>query len=208
MTCPRKRSRSAKRVAFGSQSDRRHVSSTTPAPATVSILHIAAPLSPRDTQQVSYLRLAPSQKSGRSPRIFAEEGEPRSVRPSASRMVAPDPSLSRGLHATLSEAIGRFLGVNVGTTLQRKLRASIVPFAIAIVCTIICLNSTNSIARQEVNGHLRRGGLSDGPGCLVVVLTIAMAAGTMSVVDVIVRDLKSLEALALSPISAVTRQAP
>ena len=99
---------------------------------------------------------------------------------------------------TLTDAIGRFLGLNVGTPLQRKLsKLAMLLFGIAVVCAIIVLGANEFNARQEVIIYAVATGLSMIPASLVVVLTITMAAGTKSMVKrhVIVRNLKSLEAL-------------
>jgi P-type Na+/K+ transporter len=99
---------------------------------------------------------------------------------------------------TLGDAIGRFLGVNVGTPLQKKLsKLAILLFVIAIVCAIIVLGANRFESRQEVIIYAVATGLSMIPASLVVVLTITMAAGTKRMVrrNVIVRNLKSLEAL-------------
>ncbi|KFH40570.1 Sodium transport ATPase-like protein [Hapsidospora chrysogenum ATCC 11550] len=99
---------------------------------------------------------------------------------------------------TLTDAIGRFLGVNVGTPLQKKLsRLAILLFGIAIVCAIICLGANKFNSEREVIIYAVATGLSMIPASLVVVLTITMAAGTKRMVkrNVIVRNLKSLEAL-------------
>ncbi|UKZ50333.1 hypothetical protein TrVGV298_004591 [Trichoderma virens] len=99
---------------------------------------------------------------------------------------------------TLTDAIGRFLGVNVGTPLQKKLsKLAILLFGVAIVCAIIVLAANNFNSTQEVIIYAVATGLSMIPASLVVVLTITMAAGTKRMVqrNVIVRNLKSLEAL-------------
>ncbi|KAL1836856.1 hypothetical protein VTJ49DRAFT_4589 [Mycothermus thermophilus] len=99
---------------------------------------------------------------------------------------------------TLGDAIGRFLGVNVGTPLQRKLsKLAMLLFGIAVVCAIIVLSANRWNTRQEVIIYAVATGLSMIPASLVVVLTITMAAGTKRMVErhVIVRNLKSLEAL-------------
>ncbi|KAI1859432.1 hypothetical protein JX265_010435 [Neoarthrinium moseri] len=99
---------------------------------------------------------------------------------------------------TLGDVIGRFLGVNVGTPLQRKLsKLAMLLFAIAIVCAIIVLGANKFNSRQEVIIYAVATGLSMIPASLVVVLTITMAAGTKRMVQrhVVVRNLKSLEAL-------------
>ncbi|KAH7085339.1 hypothetical protein BKA63DRAFT_15206 [Paraphoma chrysanthemicola] len=99
---------------------------------------------------------------------------------------------------TFTDAIGRFLGLNVGTPLQRKLsKLAMLLFGIAVLCAIIVLAANKFNATQEVIIYAVATGLSMIPASLVVVLTITMAAGTKSMVKrhVIVRNLKSLEAL-------------
>ncbi|KAJ4854605.1 e1-E2 ATPase domain-containing protein [Trichoderma breve] len=99
---------------------------------------------------------------------------------------------------TLTDAIGRFLGVNVGTPLQKKLsKLAILLFGVAVVCAIIVLAANKFDSSQEVIIYAVATGLSMIPASLVVVLTITMAAGTKRMVqrNVIVRNLKSLEAL-------------
>lgn len=99
---------------------------------------------------------------------------------------------------TTTDAIGRFLGVNVGTPLQKKLsRLAVLLFWIAVVCAIIVLAANGFSNEQEVIIYAVATGLSMIPASLIVVLTITMAAGTKRMVErhVIVRNLKSLEAL-------------
>lgn len=99
---------------------------------------------------------------------------------------------------TLSDAVGRFLGVNVGTPLQRKLsKLAILLLGTAIVCAIIVLSANKFSTKREVIVYAVATGLSMIPASLIVVLTITMAAGTKRMVErhVIVRNLKSLEAL-------------
>lgn len=99
---------------------------------------------------------------------------------------------------TCSDAVGHFLGVNVGTPLQKKLsRLAVLLFFTAIVCAIIVLAANDFANDQEVIIYAVATGLSMIPAALVVVLTITMAAGTKRMVErcVIVRNLRSLEAL-------------
>ncbi|KAK4222314.1 hypothetical protein QBC38DRAFT_87525 [Podospora fimiseda] len=99
---------------------------------------------------------------------------------------------------TLGDAIGRFLGVNVGTPLQRKLsKLAMLLFGIAIACAIIVLGANKFNNQKEIIIYAVATGLSMIPASLIVVLTITMAAGTKRMVErnVIVRNLKSLEAL-------------
>lgn len=99
---------------------------------------------------------------------------------------------------TASDAVGRFLGVNVGTPLQKKLaKLALLLLGIAVVCAIIVLGANEFNPAQEVVIYAVATGLSMIPASLIVVLTITMAAGTKHMVKrhVIVRNLKSLEAL-------------
>lgn len=99
---------------------------------------------------------------------------------------------------TLYDAVGHFLGVNVGTPLQKKLsRLAVLLFIIAVICAIIVLAANDFTNDSEVIIYAVATGLSMIPASLVVVLTITMAAGTNRMVKrhVIVRNLRSLEAL-------------
>jgi Na+-exporting ATPase len=99
---------------------------------------------------------------------------------------------------TFWDAVGRFLGTNVGTPLQKKLsKLALVLLGTAIVCAIIVLAVNDFSTRQEVIIYAVATGLSMIPASLIVVLTITMAAGTKTMVQrqVIVRNLRSVEAL-------------
>ncbi|KAI9933990.1 hypothetical protein ASPWEDRAFT_48610 [Aspergillus wentii DTO 134E9] len=99
---------------------------------------------------------------------------------------------------TGTDAIGRFLGINVGTPLQRKLsKLALALFGIAVVFAIIVMGTNNWSDSNEVIIYAVATGLAMIPACLVVVLTITMAVGTKQMVQrhVIVRKLDSLEAL-------------
>ncbi|TDZ33075.1 Sodium transport ATPase 5 [Colletotrichum spinosum] len=99
---------------------------------------------------------------------------------------------------TVTDAAGRFLGLNVGTPLQRKLsKLAVLLFFVAVVCAIIVLGANEFRTTQDVIIYAVATGLSMIPASLVVVLTITMAAGTKRMVkrNVVVRNLKSLEAL-------------
>jgi magnesium-transporting ATPase (P-type) len=88
--------------------------------------------------------------------------------------------------------------VNIGTPLQRKLsRLALLLFGIAIVCAIIVLSANDWSSNTQVIIYAVATGLSMIPASLIVVLTITMAVGTKRMVkrNVIVRNLKSLEAL-------------
>jgi Na+-exporting ATPase len=99
---------------------------------------------------------------------------------------------------TAGDFVGHFLGVNVGTPLQRKLsKLAILLFGIAVICAIIVLGANEFSNNREVIIYAVATGLSMIPASLVVVLTITMAAGTKRMVHrhVVVRKLDSLEAL-------------
>ncbi|KAE8150945.1 hypothetical protein BDV25DRAFT_139377 [Aspergillus avenaceus] len=99
---------------------------------------------------------------------------------------------------TGTDAVGRFLGVNVGTPLQRKLsKLAILLFGVAILFAIVVMAANLFSSNNEVILYAVGTGLSMIPACLVVVLTITMAVGTKRMVErnVIVRKLDSLEAL-------------
>ncbi|KAJ5346892.1 uncharacterized protein N7506_000145 [Penicillium brevicompactum] len=99
---------------------------------------------------------------------------------------------------TGTDTIGRFLGVNVGTPLQKKLsRLAVGLFGIAVVFAIVVMSANYWRNNNEVILYAVATGLSMIPACLVVVLTITMAVGTKRMVQrhVIVRKLSSLEAL-------------
>ncbi|KAJ0425276.1 hypothetical protein BJY00DRAFT_275095 [Aspergillus carlsbadensis] len=99
---------------------------------------------------------------------------------------------------TCTDAVGRFLGINVGTPLQRKLsKLALLLFGIAVVFAIIVMAVNDFSSENEVIIYAVATGLAMIPACLVVVLTITMAVGTKQMVErhVIVRRLDSLEAL-------------
>lgn len=99
---------------------------------------------------------------------------------------------------TGTDGVGRFLGVNVGTPLQRKLsKLAILLFGVAVLFAIVVMAANLFSDNNEVILYAVGTGLSMIPACLVVVLTITMAVGTKRMVErnVIVRKLDSLEAL-------------
>ncbi|GKZ25057.1 hypothetical protein AbraIFM66951_000515 [Aspergillus brasiliensis] len=99
---------------------------------------------------------------------------------------------------TCTDAVGRFLGINVGTPLQRKLsKLALLLFGIAVVFAIIVMGANDMRDDKEVIIYAVATGLAMIPACLVVVLTVTMAMGTKQMVErnVIVRKMDSLEAL-------------
>ncbi|VUC37649.1 unnamed protein product [Clonostachys rosea] len=113
--------------------------------------------------------------------------------------------------------LGEFLGVTVGTPLQQKLaRLFLYVFGIAIVCAIIVLAAnkasiqplgpsasirayalTESPIQRDVIIYAVATALGTLPVTLILVLTVTMAAGTKVMVrrNVVVRNMRSLEAL-------------
>ena len=84
---------------------------------------------------------------------------------------------------TAGDFIGHFLGVNVGTPLQRKLsKLALLLFGVAVICAIVVLAANGFSNNTEVIIYAVATGLSMIPACLVVVLTITMAAGTKTMV--------------------------
>ncbi|KAM0352532.1 hypothetical protein ACHAPU_002201 [Fusarium lateritium] len=110
---------------------------------------------------------------------------------------------SFGAHITkwllsVSDVIGEFLGVNVGTPLQRKLsRLFLYVFGFAVVCAIIVLGANRFDPRKDVIIYAVATAVGTLPVSLILVLTITMAAGTKQMVKrkVVVRNVQSLEAL-------------
>lgn len=99
---------------------------------------------------------------------------------------------------TVKDAIGAFLGVNVGTPLHRKLaKLAIFLFGVAVVFAIVVMAAQKFKVNKEVAIYAICVAISMIPASLVVVLTITMAVGTKVMVtrNVIVRKLDSLEAL-------------
>lgn len=99
---------------------------------------------------------------------------------------------------TGTDVVGRFLGVNIGTPLQRKLsKLACLLFGVAVLFAIVCMAANLFSNNTEVIMYAVATGISMIPACLVVVLTITMAVGTKRMVErnVIVRKLDSLEAL-------------
>lgn len=105
------------------------------------------------------------------------------------------------LHAffgTIKDLTGNFLGVTVGTPLQRTLSwLAIFLFWVAIVFSIVVMAAQKMVVNKEVAIYAVCVALSMIPSALIVVLTITMAVGAQVMVskNVIVRKLDSLEAL-------------
>lgn len=99
---------------------------------------------------------------------------------------------------TTSDIIGEFLGLNVGTPLQRKLsKLFLYVFAFAVLCAIIVLAANKFDPRKDVIIYAVATAVGTLPVSLILVLTITMAAGTKQMADrkVVVSNMQSLEAL-------------
>lgn len=104
----------------------------------------------------------------------------------------------RAAFGTIKDTAFRFLGLNVGTPLQRKLsKLALILFAIAVVFAIIVLAANKFSNNSEVIIYAVATALSMIPASLVVVLTITMSMGTKRMVkrNVIVRNMNALESL-------------
>ncbi|KAL3965623.1 hypothetical protein ACCO45_002627 [Purpureocillium lilacinum] len=95
-------------------------------------------------------------------------------------------------------AIGKFLGLTVGTPLQRQLsKLFLYVFAFAIICAIIVLAANKFDGRSDVIIYAIAVAVGTLPATLVLVLTVTMAVGTRVMMQrhVAVRNMRSLEAL-------------
>ncbi|KAL7794411.1 cation transporting ATPase [Trichoderma ceciliae] len=103
-----------------------------------------------------------------------------------------------GLSKRTYDLVGKFLGLTVGTPLQRKLSAlAYVLFGCAVVLAIIVFAVNHFNMRHEVIIYATSLGIAIIPESLVAVLTITMvvAVTVMRKANVVVRDLSALEAL-------------
>ncbi|KAK4443632.1 sodium transport ATPase 5 [Podospora aff. communis PSN243] len=94
--------------------------------------------------------------------------------------------------------VGEFLGLTVGTPLQRKLaQLFYYIFIFAVICAVIVLGANEFRTRNDVIIYAVATALGTLPVTLILVLTITMAAGTKVMVqrNVVVRNMRSLEAL-------------
>lgn len=112
-----------------------------------------------------------------------------------------DPTIkdyTRAFFGTIKDIIGNFLGISVGTPLQRKLSwLAIFLFWISVIFAIIVMATRKMKVDKEIAIYAICVALSMIPSALIVVLTITMSVGAQVMVEknVIVRKLDSLEAL-------------
>lgn len=105
---------------------------------------------------------------------------------------------TKAFFGTIKDVMGNFLGVTVGTPLQRVLSwLAIFLFWIAVIFAIVVMATQRMHVNKEVAIYAICVALSMIPSALIVVLTITMAVGAQVMVskNVIVRKLDSLEAL-------------
>ncbi|KAL2127037.1 hypothetical protein VTI74DRAFT_11434 [Chaetomium olivicolor] len=96
------------------------------------------------------------------------------------------------------DELGKFLGLTIGTPLQRKLsQLFYCIFGFAVICALIVLAANKFRARSDVIIYAVATAIGTLPVTLILVLTITMAAGTkvMAQRNVVVRNMRSLEAL-------------
>lgn len=80
---------------------------------------------------------------------------------------------------TVKDTVFRFLGLNVGTPLQRKLsQLALALFGVAVLFAIVVLAANKFTSNSDVIIYAVATGLSMIPASLVVVLTITMSMGT------------------------------
>ncbi|KAF4917482.1 Sodium transport ATPase 5 [Colletotrichum viniferum] len=94
--------------------------------------------------------------------------------------------------------VGEFLGLTIGTPLQKKLSQLFLwLFAFAIICAIVVMGANKFDSRKDVIIYAVTTAIGTIPVSLLLVLTVTMAAGTKTMLErhVIVRNLSSLEAL-------------
>ncbi|KAG8898560.1 Na+ ATPase [Tulasnella sp. 403] len=104
----------------------------------------------------------------------------------------------RAALGTVKDQVFKFLGLNVGTPLQRKLsKLALVLFGVAVLFAIVVLAANKFSNNSDVIIYAVATGLSMIPASLVVVLTITMSMGTKRMVKrhVIVRNMNALESL-------------
>ncbi|KAJ4855882.1 e1-E2 ATPase domain-containing protein [Trichoderma breve] len=103
-----------------------------------------------------------------------------------------------GLSKRIYDFVGKFLGLTVGTPLQRKLSAlAYLLFGCAVILAMIVFGVNHFNMRHEVIIYATSLGIAIIPESLVAVLTITMvvAVTVMRKANVVVRDLSALEAL-------------
>lgn len=113
-------------------------------------------------------------------------------------VASADESALKRAWRVVKGALGEFLGLTVGTPLQKKLsQLFLALFGFAIICAIIVLGANKFSSDTDVILYAVTTAIGTIPVSLLLVLTVTMAAGTKKMLErhVIVRNLQSLEAL-------------
>lgn len=146
--------------------------------------------------------------------LRAQGGEKRQVERDENGKASPAALVKFGILKSW-DWLGNFLGVTVGTPLQQKLaRLFLYIFIFAVVCAVVVLAANEVRYFNTIHTYLMLTGLQFStrsdviiyaiatavgtlPVTLILVLTITMAAGTKVMVqrNVLVRNMRSLEAL-------------
>ena len=85
----------------------------------------------------------------------------------------------RAALGTIKDEVWGFLGLNVGTPLQRKLSMlAVILFGVAVLFAIVVLAANKFVNNSDVIIYAVATGLSMLPASLVVVLTITMSMGS------------------------------
>jgi magnesium-transporting ATPase (P-type) len=101
-------------------------------------------------------------------------------------------------HMVVAQKVGKFVGLTVGTPLQKKLSELFLwLFGIAVICALVVLGANRFDSRRDVIIYAITTAVGTIPVSLLLVLTVTMAAGTKKMLErhVMVRNLSSLEAL-------------
>lgn len=123
---------------------------------------------------------------------LSSSGDPKNYRDDGQR------SIFHTVWDSVRAWVGEFLGLTVGTPLQKKLAQLFLwLFLFAIVCAIIVLGANKFDSSRDVIIYAITTAIGTIPVSLLLVLTLTMAAGTKKMLErhVIVRNLSSLEAL-------------
>ncbi|KAB2580820.1 putative potassium sodium efflux p-type atpase protein [Lasiodiplodia theobromae] len=126
------------------------------------------------------------------------QGTKRKANRSMSRKKGGNLQPAKGLILRIYDAIGAFLGLTVGTPLQRKLsKLAYVLFGLAILLAIIVFGVNRFDVTNEVAIYAISTGIAMIPESLIAVLTITFVSGMTSMRKrrVLTRKLSALEAL-------------
>ncbi|KAL8825634.1 MAG: hypothetical protein Q9170_007715, partial [Blastenia crenularia] len=126
------------------------------------------------------------------------QGKKRKANRSLSRKKGGNLQPAKGVLLRIWDGIGHFLGLTVGTPLQRKLsKLAYILFGCAILLAIIVFGVNQFHVTNEVAIYAISTGIAIIPESLIAVLTITMVVGMtqMRKRRVVIRQLSALEAL-------------